>query len=1825
MKKFRKALALLLALCMVIGLVPASLAAGESDGSGAVDGYLYNIVHVDCGRKYFSPENLKKIIDSAAAAGFNQVELYLSDNQGFRFALDDMSITTTYGTYDLTPALGDGYSDGSKYPDYSGAYLTQSEMTGIIAYAKTKNIDIVPCINVPGHMGAILEEFTSFRYTKNSSTSNSSVDLNNDEAVAFALGITAKYAEYFAGQGCNFYNIGADEYANDLSSMGFEGMGQTMYNKFVAFMNDAADIIIAAGMTPRAFNDGFYYKDYTSGQINSEYEVCYWTSGWGGYDVATAETIASKGHKLINTHGDYYWVLGNSSWQCSATKASQFDYTTFQSGTIAAPAGSMFCIWCDVANTNGQDGGTAVVSDTADVIAAFGAVLPAVAPTVNASNIVTLESNGVFVTAPDLTGLSAETTTAPAIDGANNVKAWNIVPSTAEGSYTASASVRVPVPSGWNTSNMGAFVVNPNGSVSLIKGTYAEGYYTYTAPHFSVTGVYDVEAAAIDAKDTVSQDGTEDVYELDTNGLDSGSQYLIVYKTSASASTGLALNTSKGSTNVTISGNNATPSGDAGSALWTYTTEYSGYSKYLSNGSNYLYPSRSGRNYTLNINSTKTSVTISNSSTGSVHYIRTGGLFSGYSYVYCNGSSWTASGEQQDLYFYKYTPGTATYTVDPALQSARIDALDKVENDGYTDESWTAYQNALTAAQNKLTEVSGATYNSEAEANEALADLTALVDALETAKNNLKKARTITVEYIADGVAVKTETLKVAVDAASVTLGSPFTVDGMIYSVADTTLVLTDAATYTVNVTAVEEDLSRVDPLTVEYWITNRPVTAGGAESIEISAEDAYGKNGVLIKNLVPAEGTIESNTAVYWKSTRLASDNKQTEASGVNKTSSGSDFAYIRYWNGSWAYSADGAQWTNVASGDQIVAYYLQFVQVTDEIDSLVVDWGEVPSTSYNSENFVLLDYAVKYESGERVPDAFPVSGKTQAFHCDPNDTNTVHQYNGGSSSTWSNNYREISMIYARETAEYEVYMITVTPTSDSRTTEVAGNANKATSYTYGGTEKVIWVDDEANLGEFADESRHYTSISGEIAYSVGGEAIVPGLEIFNRHGMLVTYYVRAKVTTDSLSVHYVDITDGVGSLEFYAYNIAVNQNTVFNENIKLDKTITTGNRVINGAVVNSLGKTQTVSSDLSTLPALSAQYRYSEYECVDLVRSEDGKDVYLYYKFNSVVMFVADFGLPIEIKASDLNSELTDDTIKSIAYSGSAGTKFGTLKVSGKTLVYTPSAVLTGLDSFTVTVRTGDNADDQISYRVHIVPATTVYYEEGFAEYSGSGWDGGASLGTGTQTTSPAGSGDYYGFDAKYAAEAAGPSNKTEATSTMINDEATFTFSGTGVDIYANCREDSGIMVVLLYAVNGDGTESLRKYYRVDTHTEAGASGVTSGQAVESYNLPVVSVSGLDYGSYKVVVRHGGYYADGNTVVRDIMFDGFRVFNTMNNAADSIVYAADGEASPNFDEIRDHVLNALGVANISDSESYTKEELDSAAGQIYNSTTGSGIVILSENCSIGTGIDVRDLLDNGPKNELFLRPGETLTFKLANGINNIQIGLKAVNASVSAAINGNSQTVTSSTDMFYELGDAAGQVITISNNGGGILSVTDLKFFGTPSAEDEASGYSLFSRMSRANFMTAFSLMGMRSVSDDPADTTAGGAEDGSGSVSEPPASSSDTTVPSDSSDVTTSAPDSSDVTTSAPDTSEAGDSEPSGPDGTTVSSGDNDETTSEPPAEGEETDVSSENADNSGEDSGDPFTGRRNDILIWAVIALVSSAAAAAAIIMVRKKIL
>ena len=1537
----------------IYALIPALYSGASSSNT------FYKIVHVDCGRKYFSPENIKKIIDNAAAAGFNQVELYLSDNQGFRFALDDMNVTTSTGnTYDLTPALGDGYSDGSKYPDGSGKYLTQSEMTDIISYAAGKGIDIVPCINVPGHMGAILEEFTQFKY----SGSNSSIDLENAEAVAFALAITEKYATYFKSQGVKYYNLGADEYANDLSTMGFQGLYTSgKYQKFVDFLNAAAQIVINHGMTPRAFNDGIYYNEDNTYSINPAIQVCYWSCGWSGYNLASAQYIVNRGMDVINTHGDYYWVLGNTSWQCSADKASKFDYTSFQyrtgttgNGTISDPAGAMFCIWCDVGNANGTDGGAAVVSATADVIAAFGAALPASESGGSSETEITIQKDGNDVTT---FSVKMDGTATLSLSDGEATATWT--------SSNESVATVTAVTAARSTEVVANSVtVNPVGQgASTIIATLSDG--TALTADVTVTAAGTTEEP-VRAKEIVlevgdtTQENQENVNNkgnVDRANLDTDIATVEVTGTDATEAT-TTYTQADVTCNTLISSNFKN---------WTAVKDF----YYMADDGNYypVYAKRSSSwgNYTYTWGYSKTD----------------------------SSSDVTQIGNSQSTYFPSYTtPDITVYTksvTDGSPASTTITFTGVNPGTTYVKVGDTTYKIIVN-------------YNQE------------------TINATIDQATTVTVSGELDATKLDTSIARVSIE------NNTMTVTGVAEG---ETQVTVGNTIYTIKVT--KEDLRTVTPLTVEFWITNQQVTANEATSMTIAASTAgvYSENGVDISTLVPSSGTQGGNTMVFWKGTRLASDNKQTTGGGVDKTKSGTDFVYIRYWNQSWAYSNDGLTWTNVASGDQIVAYYLQQTEVTDEITTLVSDYGNVPGAGSYLAPFVMVDYAVKYESGELTPSSFP-TGKTIAFHCNYESEadlgNTVIQ----DGDTY---YRKLGTIKAVETADYEVYMITLTPTSDTKTVTVASNAYNAT-YTYSGTEKVLWVDDEANLGDFADESLHYTSPSGSITYSVGGEPNISGLEIYKNQCMLVTYYVRAKVTEDSLAVHYVDQT---ANQEFYSYNIAVQAGTVFDMDI--GRANPWKGDLANGSVTNLQGKTQTVSADLSTMPAIGAQYRYSEYTCEDVVRSSDGKEVTLYYTFNNAHSFVIDFGLPLKITTSDLS--ITGDWTSASVSGAQYGTATATV---GDGVTYTPSQTLKGVETLQLTL-TGSTGS--VTHQIYIYPATTVYYEEGFATYTGS-WGNTASKGTGTQAAQIAGqSTDEYGYDAKYAGEGAGPSNGSQATSITITDAATFSFTGTGVDIYANCTEASGAVNVVIR----DSNEALVKLLIINTKTGKGTTGATAGQDTDSYSLPIASVTGLTHGTYTVTVRHSKLTADDTG--KPVSLDGFRVYGTL--ATEPKFYMDDAEDNPTYIELRDRVLKALSV-NTANSQ-YASDIAEYTLAQVYaTGQTTEGAVVISSNTSY-TSENVQDLLDNGPKNEIFLRQNESLVFNVTTN-REVQIGLKAVNSAVTCTVNGTEKTINSSTDMFYSVlnkttsGNKEVQTITITNTSSGILSITKLKICDDPGA---------------------------------------------------------------------------------------------------------------------------------------------------------------------------
>ena len=332
------------------------------------------IVSIDAGRKYFSPDQIKEIIDEASKTGYTDLHL-LVGNDGLRFVLDDMSLKVGDTSYS-SQAVTDAVEKGTKayYDDPNGTALTQAQMDDILAYAKSKKVGVIPTINSPGHMDAILTameqlgiENPHFNYfgTKKSART---VDLDNQKAIDFTKALVDKYAAYFSGK-TDIFNIGLDEYANDATDAhGWqvlqaskhwpgEGYPEKGYEKFIQYANDLAAIVKKHKMKPMAFNDGIYYNGDTSyGTFDKDIIVSYWTGGWNGYDVASSKLLSELGHQILNTNDAWYYVIGRdkagSGWYnldqgLEGISKSAIDVVQKNDGSKVPFIGGMVAAWAD--------------------------------------------------------------------------------------------------------------------------------------------------------------------------------------------------------------------------------------------------------------------------------------------------------------------------------------------------------------------------------------------------------------------------------------------------------------------------------------------------------------------------------------------------------------------------------------------------------------------------------------------------------------------------------------------------------------------------------------------------------------------------------------------------------------------------------------------------------------------------------------------------------------------------------------------------------------------------------------------------------------------------------------------------------------------------------------------------------------------------------------------------------------------------------------------------------------------------------------------------------------------------------------------------------------------------------------------------------------------------------------------------------------------------------------------------------------------------------------------------------------------------------------
>lgn len=447
-----------------------------------------------------------------------------------------------------------------------------------------------------------------------------------------------------------------------------------------------------------------------------------------------------------------------------------------------------------------------------------------------------------------------------------------------------------------------------------------------------------------------------------------------------------------------------------------------------------------------------------------------------------------------------------------------------------------------------------------------------------------------------------------------------------------------------------------------------------------------------------------------------------------------------------------------------------------------------------------------------------------------------------------------------------------------------------------------------------------------------------------------------------------------------------------------------------------------------------------------------------------------VIDYGIPdaIDVLSNDTYTvaghvltlaglAADEDTAKTSNNTSLTGT-YGTAKIENGKVVYTLSKQMTGIETIYYNVGLDNSEESTGVGKLTIIPATTMYYEENFSNMvtfnngkSANGWQAVGTAQTDPQEPGVVGTvGDSpYGSDVAYLNDS-GDSNGSSKYVDTTDGAASFsyTFTGTGTSFFARTTNNSGYMRVVI--TNTDGKTVYTGYrdtsYKNTEGSIGGEINVTGGKL---YNIPVFTYDAENYGTYTVTVTIAGG-KNAQNYGKEFWLDGIRVVKPLNPKDENVsvansAYATDGEANMTVVTLRNKLITEAQLNKEDNTISWNE---------------GDNFVLFTD--TNGKLTSAEEYKSNGPKEEVYLNNGQSVTFSLKNwdaNTNKIYLGMKAPTGSGAVSINGNTLNINNATDCYYDISGYAN--ITTDADGvktatfevkatSSLISVTNIKVTG-------------------------------------------------------------------------------------------------------------------------------------------------------------------------------
>ncbi|MFB7176840.1 glycoside hydrolase family 20 protein [Streptomyces sp. NPDC056257] len=304
-------------------------------------------LNLDIARKHFTPDWIEDRLREMADLKLNQLGLHFSDDQAFRIQSDT-------------------------HPEIvSNPHLTKAQVREITALAARLHITVVPEIDSPGHLGAVLRAHPDLQLRDvQGKAVKGAVDISNPAAAKLVDELLREYQPLFPG---GAWHLGADEYQALVyrdPQASFPQLARAAQQRYgpsarvqdlaTGWLNDLADTVRPSGNALKAWNDGFFAGGVTSAA--KDLQVEYWT----GKEIGARPPLEylREGRKLVNLNDEFlYYVLGEPNEFTYPTGRRIYEEWTplVLRGTTPVPAsygnqilGGRLAVWADLSGAQTQ-------------------------------------------------------------------------------------------------------------------------------------------------------------------------------------------------------------------------------------------------------------------------------------------------------------------------------------------------------------------------------------------------------------------------------------------------------------------------------------------------------------------------------------------------------------------------------------------------------------------------------------------------------------------------------------------------------------------------------------------------------------------------------------------------------------------------------------------------------------------------------------------------------------------------------------------------------------------------------------------------------------------------------------------------------------------------------------------------------------------------------------------------------------------------------------------------------------------------------------------------------------------------------------------------------------------------------------------------------------------------------------------------------------------------------------------------------------------------------------------------------------------------------